>query len=92
MTVCPYCKARGVKLDDVVGPSYCGRCGKSWPATLSATVASDGVPPPPDGPRAKAGAQAVSTPRVQFAARVGELADRFRSGERFADQSTSDVE
>ena len=88
MTVCPTCKARGVKLLDPLGPDYCGRCGRNWPAALSATVPADGVPPPDDVPHARAGAQAVSAPRpsAQFAARVGSLAAQFRQGARWQAQ------
>jgi alkanesulfonate monooxygenase SsuD/methylene tetrahydromethanopterin reductase-like flavin-dependent oxidoreductase (luciferase family) len=75
-----------VKLHDVAGPDYCGRCGKNWPAALAA-IPADGLPPPPEGPRPPR-LTLVRSPQAseRFAARVGDLADRFRSGERFAAQ------
>lgn len=87
MTCCPHCKARGVKVHDPVGPSYCGVCGKNWPAELSASIPDERMPPT-EVPRARRVEPVVADPQASsaFTARVGDLADRFRSGERFAEQ------
>ena len=82
MSRCPFCGARGVKLEDHVTlneltwrADYCGRCGKTWPADAMERVEADGQPPTDDIPMPRTEA----APKVvHFGAKVADLAERIK--------------
>lgn len=85
MTRCPYCDARGVKLADEVAVQgvafrvdYCGNCGRNWPKALSERVEADGVPPQDDSGSVSDAPRRDHNQPLRFAAKVAEMAERWK--------------
>lgn len=85
MTRCPYCDARGVKLADEVAVQgvafrvdYCGHCGRNWPKALSERVEADGVPPQDDSGSVSESPRRDHNQPLRFAAKVAEMAERWK--------------